>query len=91
MEWEETISSVLESLIDSFPFIVKGFHADNGSEYINKRVADLLNKLLIELTKSRSSRTNDNALVESKNGSIVGVFAQTAEKVYKTQIRFNNP
>ena len=68
---ERYLIPVLESLIDSFPFIIKGFHADNGSEYINKRVADLLNKLLIELTKSRSRRTNDNALVESKNGSIV--------------------
>jgi hypothetical protein len=68
---EHYLIPVLESLIDSFPFIVKGFHADNGSEYINKRVAALLNKLLIELTKSRSRRTNDNALVESKNGSIV--------------------
>ena len=68
---ERHLIPVLKSLIDSFPFIVKGFHADNGSEYINKRVADLLNKLLIELTKSRSRRTNDNALVESKNGSIV--------------------
>jgi len=68
---ERYLIPVLESLIDSFPFIIKGFHADNGSEYINQRVADLLNKLLIELTKSRSRRTNDNALVESKNGSIV--------------------
>ncbi len=68
---ERYLIPVLESLIDSFPFIIKGFHADNGSEYINKRVAGLLNKLLIELTKSRSRRTNDNALVESKNGSIV--------------------
>jgi len=68
---EHYLIPVLASLIDSFPFIIKGFHADNGSEYINKRVAGLLNKLLIELTKSRSRRTNDNALVESKNGSIV--------------------
>lgn len=68
---ERYLIPVLESLIESFPFIIKGFHADNGSEYINKRVAGLLNKLLIELTKSRSRRTNDNALVESKNGSIV--------------------
>lgn len=68
---ERYLIPVLESLIGSFPFIIKGFHADNGSEYINKRVADLLNKLLIELTKSRSRKTNDNALVESKNGSIV--------------------
>ena len=68
---ERYLIPVLESLIDSFPFTIKGFHADNGSEYINKRVASLLNKLLIELTKSRSRRTNDNALVEGKNGSIV--------------------
>jgi len=68
---ERYLIPVLESLIDSFPFIIRGFHADNGSEYINKRVAGLLNKLLIDLTKSRSRRTNDNALVESKNGSIV--------------------
>ena len=39
---------------------------------INHRVAALLNKLHIEeFTKSRARRSNDNALVESKNGSIV--------------------
>ena len=48
------------------------FHADNGSEYINKRVAALLEKLRVaEFTKSRARQTNDNALVESKNGSVV--------------------
>jgi transposase InsO family protein len=62
---------VLDSLISNFPFVIVGFHADNGSEYINRQVAALLNKLLIELTKSRARHTNDNALVESKNGSIV--------------------
>jgi len=30
-----------------------------------------LQKLLIEFTKSRSRQTNDNALVESKNGSVI--------------------
>ncbi|MCP4406288.1 MAG: transposase family protein, partial [Gammaproteobacteria bacterium] len=68
---EHYLIPVLESMIDSFPFAINGFHADNGSEYINKRVAELLNKLLIELTKSRARKTNDNALVESKNASIV--------------------
>ena len=34
-------------------------------------MAALLQKLLIEFTKSRSRQTNDNALVESKNGSVV--------------------
>ena len=48
------------------------FHANNGSEYINREVADLLNKLHIPtFTKSRSRHSNDNALVESRNGSVV--------------------
>ena len=54
-----------------FPFVILGFHSDNGSEYINAVVSRLLNKLLIEQTKSRSGRTNDNALVEGKNGSVI--------------------
>lgn len=61
----------LAFLLDQFPFVIKEFHADNGSEYINHCVANLLNKLLIEMTKSRPRHSNDNALVESKNGSII--------------------
>jgi transposase InsO family protein len=68
---ERYLLPALESLLDSFPFVILGFHADNGSEYINRRVARLLDKLRIELTKSRARQSNDNALVESKNGSIV--------------------
>ncbi|AGA88938.1 integrase family protein [Thioflavicoccus mobilis 8321] len=69
---EHFLLPLLEALIEAFPFAVLGFHADNGSEYINKRVAALLEKLHIqEFTKSRARRTNDNALVESKNGSVV--------------------
>jgi len=63
---------VLERLILAFPFAIRGFHADNGSEYINHQVAKLLNKLNVEeFTKSRARRSSDNALVESKNGSVV--------------------
>ena len=63
---------VLEALISAFPFTVQAFHADNGSEYVNREVSDLLNRLHIPtFTKSRPRRSNDNALVESKNGSIV--------------------
>jgi hypothetical protein len=51
--------------------VIKGFHADNGSEYINRNVAALLQKLLIEFTKSRSRQTNDSALAEGKNAAIV--------------------
>ena len=62
---------VLALIIDQFPFVVQGFHSDNGSEYINHQVARLLEKLRIEQTKSRSRHSNDNALAESKNASVV--------------------
>lgn len=68
---EEFMKVLLKDLIEQFPFKVINFHSDNGSEYINKIVAKLLNKLLIKQTKSRSRKCNDNALVESKNGSII--------------------
>jgi hypothetical protein len=62
---------VLALIIDQFPFVIVGFHSDNGSEYINHHVAKLLEKLRIEQTKSRSRHSNDNALAESKNASVV--------------------
>ena len=61
----------LNSILAAFPFKIRGFHADNGGEYINYTVAELLDKLRIEFTKSRSRRSNDNGLVESKNGSVI--------------------
>ena len=68
---EEFMKPILEELLEKFPFVIIEFHSDNGSEYINKVVVKLLNKLLIKLTKSRPRHSNDNALVETKNGSII--------------------
>lgn len=68
---ENYLVPVLEELLQTFPFVIINFHSDNGSEYINQIVAKLLNKLHIQMTKSRSRHSNDNALAESKNGSIV--------------------
>ena len=68
---ESHLVPLLLKLIKKFPFRVFEFHADNGSEYINRVIVSMLNKLLIKLTKSRSRQTNDNAQVESKNGSII--------------------
>jgi transposase InsO family protein len=62
---------VLEAMIEQFPFRIRGFHSDNGSEYINRDVSRLLGKLLIEQTKSRSRHSNDNGLVEAKNGAVI--------------------
>jgi len=58
---ERYLIPVLEALLDQFPFIMLAFHADNGSESINKHVVNVLNKLLIELTTSRFRHRNDHA------------------------------
>lgn len=68
---EQYLRPALETILECFPFGIKNFHSDNGSEYINYVVADMLNRMVITQTKSRSRHTNDNALVEGKNGSIV--------------------
>ena len=69
---ERFLLPLLEGLLLSFPFPILGFHADNGSEYINHRVAALLDKLRVErFTKSRARNSNDNALVEGKNANVV--------------------
>ena len=69
---EAFLIPVLEALLVTLPFSVLGFHADNGSEYINRQVAELLNKLQVgQFTKSRARRSNDNALVEGKNAWVV--------------------
>ena len=68
---EAALLPVLLAMLEQFPFQLRGFHSDNGSEFINHTVAKLLNKLLIEQTKSRPRHSNDNAMVESKNGAVV--------------------
>lgn len=70
----ETISELhlrplLEKLLTQIPFRVWNFHSDNGSEYINHVVADMLQRFLIGQTKSRPRHSNDNGLPEGKNAS----------------------
>ena len=65
---EAFLVPVLEAMLHQFPFRIVSFHSDNGSEFINHTVANLLEKLLVEFTKSRANRSQDNALVEGKNG-----------------------
>ena len=68
---EAYLVSVLECILVQFPFVIRGFHSDNGSEIVNHIVAKLLNKLLIRFTKSRPRHADDNGLVESKNDSVL--------------------
>ncbi len=68
---EAHLLSVIEQMLAQFPFEILGFHADNGSEYVNHKVARMLEKLRIEFTRSRPRHSNDNGLAETKNGAVV--------------------
>jgi len=68
---EYDLEPLLENLFNQFPFQIRGFHSDNGSEYVNGMVAKLLNKLLIRFTRSRPRHPSDNGLVETKNCAVI--------------------
>ena len=80
-QWQVTVSVegiserflilALELAFKLFPFKIINFHSDNGSEYINHKVAGLLENMQAKLTKSRPRRSGDNGLVETKNGATI--------------------
>jgi len=81
-----------------FPFRILGLHSDNGSEFLNAVVARLLNKLLIEQTKSRPRHSNDNGLVETKNGAVIrkhmgygSIAAAQAERIQQCYTAYFKP
>ena len=89
---------VLEAMLEQFPFVIRGFHSDNGSEFINYNVAGMLSKLMIEQTKSRAYHCGDNGLVECKNGAVIRkhigyghIDARYAERVDKFHRQQLNP
>lgn len=95
---EAFLLPVLEAMLQQFPFAIRGFHSDCGSEFINHLVAKLLNKLLVEQTKSRPRHSNDNALVEAKNGAVVRkhmghwyIGAEHAEAIGEFYHEYLNP
>jgi transposase InsO family protein len=95
---EAYLLPVLQAVLAQFPFVILGFHADNGSEYINHQVARMLGKLHAEFTKSRACRSQDNALVEGKNGAVVRkligygyIAGEHAEEIGRFYARHLNP
>jgi transposase InsO family protein len=92
------LEPVLRAILSQFPFPIRGFHSDNGSEFINESVSGLLQRLLIEQTKSRPRHSNDNGLVESKNGAVIRkhmgygyIAAAHAEDIARFYQRHFNP
>jgi transposase InsO family protein len=95
---EAYLEPVLATLLGQFPFVIHGFHSDNGSEFINQTVAKLLNKLMIQQTKSRPRHSNDNGLAETKNGAVIRkhmgwahIPARHAERIQQFYTSHLNP
>ena len=94
----ETLKPVLEAVFHQFPFPILGAHFDNGSEYINYTIDEMMKALMVEFTKSRACRSQDNALVEGKNGAIIRkligyghIPAKHAEQLQKFYTAYLNP
>jgi transposase InsO family protein len=86
---EAHLLPVIEQMLAQFPFAILGFHADNGSEYVNHAVARMLEKLRIEFTRSRPRHSNDNGLAETKNGAVVRKEFGFAHIPQRHAARFN--
>ena len=88
----------IEQMLAQFPFAILGLHADNlwgegppplGSEYVNHRVAAMLEKLKAEFTRSRPRHSNDNGLAETKNGAVIRKEFGYAHIPQRHAARFN--
>ena len=70
---------VIRTLLDKFPFRIRGFHVDNGSEYINHPMVRVRKKLRIEFTKPRSRHSNDNGLTKIHSWKTLPINNRTRE------------
>lgn len=68
---ESCMLPALMEIFEQYPFHIFNFHSDRGHETINYLISELLQRLLIKQTKNRSYHSGDNALAETKNGSVI--------------------
>jgi len=65
------VYQALDDACTVLPLPVRILHSDNGSEFINHAIMLWCKQKGILLTRSRSSKKNDNCFVEQKNGHTV--------------------
>jgi transposase InsO family protein len=66
---EEGVHYQLKRIEEALPFQIKGFHSDNGGEFINWHLESYYRdrKKPVEMTRGRPGKKNDNPHVEQKN------------------------
>ena len=60
---ERFLITALQQMLEFFPFVILGFHSDNGSEYVNKTVTRLREQSLVSFLNSYSRRLTTNGVV----------------------------
>lgn len=67
------IHRLLEKMEQGLPFPIKGFHTDNGGEFINHHLHSFYKDRdkPVKMTRGRPGRSNDNPHVEQKNNTHV--------------------
>jgi hypothetical protein len=61
------VQQALEELRTALPFRLQGIDADNGSEFINLHLYRYCQQQLIQFTRGRPYKKDDNAHIEQKN------------------------
>jgi len=66
---QEGVFGLLRQFEEQLPFPVRGFHTDNGGEFLNHHLHRyyLERDTPVEMTRTRPGRKNDNPHVEQKN------------------------
>lgn len=68
---QKWVFEALDTIIQQFPFTIKGIDSDNGSEFINDQLYRYCQIQNIKFTRGRPYKKNDNCYVEQKNNSVI--------------------
>lgn len=68
---DDEVVAAIKKVRNRLPIPLLGLDTDNGSEFINHTLSDYCKDQNIVFTRSRVFKSNDQAHVEQKNGSVV--------------------
>jgi len=68
---DDEVVAAIDKVRKRLPMPLLGLDTDNGTEFINHKLSDYCKSEDIVFTRSREFKSNDQAHVEEKNGSIV--------------------
>ena len=72
---QDPVEAALDAIRARLPFPWTGFHSDNGSEFLNERVAAWCAERGIARTRGRPGKSGDQAHVEQRNRTFVRALA----------------